>query len=134
MKDALRLEVPIAVAIGGALGAVARWGISENFATDPSFPWPTFVANISGSFLLGVVLVLGERFHPRKHRAWARLWRPFLATGVLGGFTTFSTFALELVQLSIDAAITYAVSSVVAGLLAFAIGSGVMRRLMAVSA
>lgn len=94
----------------------------------------TFVANISGSLLLGVVLVLGERFHPRHHRGLARLWRPFLGTGVLGGYTTFSTVMLEFVQSETDLAIVYGVASVAVGLLAYAIGSGVTRRLAGIHA
>ena len=133
MKDPLRIEVPLAVAIGGALGAVARWQLASFMSSDTGFPVATFSANILGSFLLGVVLVLGERFHPRHHRAWARLWRPFLGTGVLGGFTTFSTVSLEIVQLDVDVAITYLVASVTLGLLAYAIGNGVTRRLTGIA-
>ena len=132
MRDPLRIEVPIAVAVGGALGAVARWSIPQAF-TVTGFPTGTFFANISGSFLLGVVLVLGERFHPQHHKTWARLWRPFLATGALGGYTTFSTFALEVMRLNADAAITYIVASVTTGLLAYAIGNAVTRRVVGVS-
>ena len=134
MKDPLRFEVPLVVAVGGALGSIARWSLTESVASEQAFPWPTFIANVSGSLLLGVVLVLGELFHPRRHRAWARLWRPFLATGVLGGYTTFSTFAVELERLGLDAALTYAVSSMVFGLLAFAMGSAATRRIAGVNA
>ena len=132
MRDPLRIEVPIAVAVGGAIGAVMRWSIPHAFSSN-GFPSGTFFANISGTFLLGVVLVLGERFHPQHHKAWARLWRPFLATGVLGGYTTFSTFALEVMRLEADAAITYIVASVTTGLLAYAIGNAVTRRIVGVA-
>lgn len=128
MKHPLRIEVPIAVAIGGATGAAVRWGVAESLGQPAGFPTATFVANISGSFLLGVVLVLGERFHPQHHRAWARLWRPFLGTGVLGGYTTFSTVMLDLVRLDAATAMMYLVASVTLGLLAYAIGNSVVRR------
>lgn len=134
VKDPLRIEIPLVVGVGGALGAVARWQLATSMSSDTGFPVATFSANIVGSLLLGVVLVLGERFHPRHHRAWARVWRPFLGTGVLGGFTTFSTVSLELVQLDIDLAMTYLVASVALGLLAYAIGNGVTRRLTGITA
>lgn len=133
MKDPLRIEVPIAVAVGGALGAVARWALATNIDAASGFPVATFIANISGSFALGIVLVLGEKFHPKHHRAWARLWRPFLATGVLGGYTTFSTLALEAVQRHADLAITYIVASVTIGLLAYALGNGLTRRITGIA-
>ena len=134
MRDPLRIEVPIAVAVGGALGAVARWAIATNVEPTSGFPVATFAANISGAFVLGVVLVLGERFHPTHHKAWARLWRPFLATGVLGGYTTFSTLALETVRLPVDMAVTYVVASVVVGLAAYAVGNGITRRVTGIVA
>ena len=129
----MRLEVPIAVAIGGAIGAVARWGVAESLNQSGNFPTATFVANISGSFLLGVVLVLGERFHPQHHRTWARLWRPFLGTGVLGGYTTFSTVMLDLVRLNAATGVTYLVASVALGLLAYAVGNSITRRIAGVT-
>lgn len=80
-----------AVALGGALGAPARYGISLAVTITPgSFPWGTFWTNVSGSFALGFVLaVLLERFPP------TRYLRPFVATGFLGAYTTYSTFAAE---------------------------------------
>lgn len=134
MKDPLRIEVPLAVAMGGAIGAVARWGLAESMPQTDGFPLPTFIANVGGSLLLGIVLVLGERFHPKHHRAWARLWRPFLATGVLGGFTTFSTFALELVRVEPLVAVGYLVSSALLGLLAFGLGNAYTRRVTGIAA
>ena len=134
MKDPLRIELPLAVAVGGAIGAVARWGLAESLPSTDGFPLATFIANVSGSLLLGIVLVLGEKFHPQHHRAWARLWRPFLATGVLGGFTTFSTFALELVRLEPLMAIGYLVTSVLLGLLAFGVGNALTRRITGIAA
>jgi CrcB protein len=83
--------VVAAVAAGGALGALARWAIGEALphGTD-RFPWSTFTVNVAGCFLIGILMVLVvERW---SHRPLAR---PFLGTGVLGGFTTFSTYAVD---------------------------------------
>ena len=119
-----------AVAAGGALGAPARYGVAQlvHVAKD-TFPWATFWTNISGSFALGlVVLVVVERFPTERYA------RPFLAIGFLGAFTTFSTFAVETDLLVKDGhaavGITYAVTSVVAGLLAVWLGMLVARRVV----
>jgi CrcB protein len=107
-----------AVAAGGAVGAPARYAIGESaHVTAGSFPWPTFWINVGGSFALGVLLVLVvERLRP------TRYVRPFLATGVLGAFTTFSTFAVETDVLAKDGhagmAVVYAIASLAAGLVA----------------
>jgi CrcB protein len=81
-----------AISAGGALGSLARYGLSTAWPHDPGgFPWATFVINVSGSFLLGTLMVLIGV-------VWAqnRLVRPFLGVGVLGGFTTFSTYVLDI--------------------------------------
>jgi CrcB protein len=79
------------VALGGSLGGLARYGIAVAIDITPgSFPWGTFWINISGSLGLGLVMaLLLERFPP------SRYLRPFVATGFLGAFTTYSTFAVE---------------------------------------
>jgi CrcB protein len=84
-------DVLAVIALGGMLGASARYGIARWLPTPPNgFPWATFWTNLSGSFLLGLLLVLLlERFPP------TRLVRPFLATGILGAFTTMSTYEVE---------------------------------------
>lgn len=104
-----------AIALGGALGAPARYGVAQLIHVAPnSFPWATFWTNISGSFALGLILaLLLERFPP------SRYLRPFVATGFLGAYTTYSTFAVETVLLAKDGrpglAVTYAAVSLVAG-------------------
>jgi CrcB protein len=82
----------LAVAVGGALGSVARYGVglAVQRALGASFPWGTLAVNVVGCFLIGVVL------HAADERGGiAPTTRLFLATGLLGGFTTFSAFGLE---------------------------------------
>jgi CrcB protein len=83
------------IASGGALGAMARYGMSV-WLRHPAegFPWSTFATNITGCLLIGVLMVLISD-------VWSahRLLRPFLGTGVLGGYTTFSTYTVEARQL-----------------------------------
>ena len=83
------------VAAGGALGAAARYllGGFVQARLGPGFPWGTFFVNVTGSFLIGVVLVLVER------GALPSEARLFLAVGILGGYTTFSTFSYETLRL-----------------------------------
>jgi CrcB protein len=86
------------VGLGGALGAVARYLLGMWIATrvSPDFPWSTFLINSSGSFLIGVILGLASAGELSNE---ARL---FLAVGVLGGHTTFSTFSYESLELLAD--------------------------------
>ena len=83
------------VATGGAIGAAARYlaGLWIVARLGAGFPWGTFFVNITGSFLIGLVLVLVER------GALPPGARLFLAVGVLGGYTTFSSFSYETLQL-----------------------------------
>ena len=83
------------VAAGGALGALGRFGVGLLLPpTAGAFPVGTFLINAVGGLLIGAVIVIGTEWtdvHP--------LLRPFLATGILGGFTTFSTYAVDADQL-----------------------------------
>jgi CrcB protein len=112
-------------ALGGALGALARWAVAEALPHSPdAWPWATFLVNITGCLIIGVFLaVLLARF---PHSPWLR---PFLAVGVLGGYTTYSTFAVDVVHLTeaghpalaggyVLASVTGGVAAVVVGLLA----------------
>ncbi len=106
-----------AIAVGGGLGGVARYLLSAAFPAGHGFPWAIFAVNVSGSFLLGVLVVyLLEIWPPR------RFLRPFLAVGLIGGYTTFSTFAGGVLTLLVGGATAladaYALSSILAGLLA----------------
>lgn len=83
------------VAAGGAIGAALRYLLGGWLQSrlGPDFPWGTFVVNVSGCLLIGVVLGLTER------GALPPEARLFLAVGVLGGYTTFSTFGYETLRL-----------------------------------
>jgi fluoride exporter len=111
-----------AVAVGGAIGAAARWGIEQTvvWPGPPTWPIATLGINLVGCLLLGLFLGAGSR-----SAALAR-WRPFLAVGVLGGFTTYSAFAVETIQLAEDGALVaaagYAAASLVGGLIAVRVG------------
>lgn len=86
------------VALGGAIGATGRYGIwllTSRFAPNSHFPWGTATVNVVGSFVLGFLLA---RWGLRTEPAGPEL-RGFLAVGVLGGFTTFSTFSYETIDL-----------------------------------
>ena len=118
-----------AVALGGALGASARYGLAQLVHVHPgTFPWATFVTNVSGSFALGLVLIVLIRRRPG-----SRYVGPFLATGLLGAFTTYSTFAVETDLLVRDGhvplALAYAALSPAIGCLAVWAGLALGRRL-----
>lgn len=107
------------VAAGGVIGSVARYGLIEAVPRQPdAFPWATFAVNVLGCFAIGVLLaVLSPRSHP--------LLRPFLGTGILGGFTTFSTYAVETEQLIAHrpvVAVLYFFGTLVAALAAVRLG------------
>jgi fluoride exporter len=108
-------DVLAVIALGGMLGAAARFKLAEVLPTKAGhFPWATFWTNLSGSFLLGFLLiVLLERFPP------TRYVRPFLATGILGAYTTMSTFTVETALLLKDGhtttALLYGLGSLAAG-------------------
>ncbi|MFQ6198397.1 fluoride efflux transporter CrcB [Streptomyces sp. NPDC000405] len=87
--------VVVAVSLGGGLGALARYAAGLLWPTAPAvFPWTTLLINAVGCALIGVLLVtIAELGTPH------RLARPFLGTGVLGGFTTFSTYAVDVQRL-----------------------------------
>jgi len=98
-----------AIAIGGGIGSIARYGLGEAVTMKQgSLPWTTLSINIVGSLLLGMLVVaVTEIWRPH------RLVRPLLGTGVLGGFTTFSTFAVETRHLPGTTASAYVALSVI---------------------
>jgi CrcB protein len=127
---AQRWDVLLVVAVGGALGSLGRWGLGEALAgSGSSFPWATFVENVSGSFVLGALVVVLLARWPR-----SRYLRPFIGVGVLGGFTTFSTYALDLRTLvaadRLALAVSYLVGTLLAALLAAWLGIAAARRVV----
>ncbi len=114
-------DVLAVIAVGGALGSLARWGLGQGLVAGAGgFPWATFAENVSGCLALGVLMVLVQEVWPADGRA--RLLRPFAGVGLLGGWTTFSTYALDTRGLLAGGhggtATAYLVGSVLAGLLA----------------
>jgi len=108
------------VALGGGVGAALRWMVGGWAAGvfGPGFAWGTWIINLSGSFLLGWLLArLGGDHEPL---------RLLLGVGLLGGFTTFSTFSVELVAMinrgDVGLAAAYALSSVAGGVVAAFLG------------
>lgn len=101
------------VALGGAIGALSRYGISL-LMNRGSFPWGTLCVNLIGSFVIGLVVFCGAK------QSWSQGALLFVVTGILGGFTTFSAFSLENLQLiqdgKIGQALAYGLGSTAIGL------------------
>jgi CrcB protein len=117
--------VPAAISAGGALGALARYGVSAALPHAPTgFPWSTFVINVSGCLLIGVLMTLIDQVWTGR-----RLLRPFWGVGVLGGYTTFSTYILDVHQAmragAPGVALAYLAATLVAALLAVWVGAAV---------
>ncbi|MFS0884136.1 FluC/FEX family fluoride channel [Aeromicrobium sp. 179-A 4D2 NHS] len=127
MRDDTRDAIALALVLaGGTVGTLARAALEEGFgAGRGEWPWATFGINVVGSFLLGLlVAVLVVRGGDER-------WRLALGTGVLGGFTTYSTFIVEADRLVADGhvglATGYALGSVVLGVAAAALGTALGR-------
>ncbi|GAB4388386.1 fluoride efflux transporter CrcB [Albidovulum sp.] len=124
------IQTLIQVALGGALGASARYLVNTGTMRllGPGFPWATVAVNVAGSFLMGVIVVV------LAHREAMRL-APFLMTGMLGGFTTFSAFSLDALTLwergQTGLAAAYVLGSVALSLLGIVAGLAVARGLYA---
>ena len=112
----------MAVMVGGGIGAGLRYGIFlvVQRVSGAAFPVGTLVANLLGSFLIGYLWSLFEEAH------LVHEWRLFVFTGLLGGFTTFSTFTREAVQLfqigAWKAAVTYILVSNIFGVICVLVG------------
>jgi fluoride exporter len=124
------VPVFLAVAVGGALGALSRYGLMTlvERRTLTVFPWDVFVVNISGCFLVGIVVSALVDRHDAP--AWLRVG---LVLGFIGAYTTFSTFAQDLYDLKLEREYLLAAAdlagSVVLGVLAVAAGTWVGRLL-----
>lgn len=123
-----RWDILGAIAAGGALGSLARLGISELLVPEAGkFPWSTFVENVSGGLALGCLMVLVLDVWPSR-----RLVRPFLGVGLLGGYTTFSTYMLDTQTLLTDGhavtAMTYLFGSLATGVVGVWLAIALTRR------
>lgn len=115
----------VLVVLGGCLGTAFRAGLSDYFPADAGgWPWATFAINLVGALLLGFMLGLLARFG--EDSGWRRRVRLGVGTGVLGGFTTYSTFAVEVVERQRDSAsllgFGYALTSVIGGVVLATLG------------
>ncbi|WIM96908.1 CrcB family protein [Actinoplanes oblitus] len=108
-----------AVSAGGVLGALARYAIGAAWPhTSSEFPWSTWLINVSGCFLIGVLFTLLAHFRPGH-----RLTRLFLGTGLLGGYTTFSTAEVEVQHATPAIGLGYLAATITGALLAVWAGS-----------
>ena len=124
------MMIVVLVGAGGMVGAISRYlvgGWVHDLFGDPSFPYGTLTVNILGCLLIGLLAGLAESRH-----LFGAETRAFLLIGLLGGFTTFSAFGLETVNLVRDGELLSAFSNVglqvVVGLTAVWVGLGVMER------
>ena len=118
------------VGLGGGIGSVARSALGQLWPSVPGgFPVATFVINASGCFCIGVLLAAILERWPKATRL-----RLFFGTGVLGGYTTFSTYTVETVRLAqaghVPQAVGYGLATVVSALAATATGIWIARRVL----
>ena len=122
----------VLVFLGGGLGAALRYALNIGVprVLGGASPWHTFIINVSGCFMMGIItawLALRPGMAPE--------WRLFLTTGILGGFTTFSAFSLDFVQVfergDAGQAVGYAAASVMLSIMACFAGLALMRGVLA---
>ena len=107
------MRIILLIGIGSFLGGIGRF-LLTSFVQNKwmsTFPYGTFLVNVLGCFLIGVVYALSDRGSIHTE------WRLFLATGIMGGFTTFSSFSNETVSMITDGQFTYAFSYVAGSIL-----------------
>lgn len=123
------MRIILAIGIGSCLGGISRYLLAQLIQNKflSSFPYGTLVVNLLGCFLIGIIFGLSERGN------FTIVWRLFLVTGFLGGFTTFSSFSNETVGMLRDgqiwSAFTYISISVLIGLLATFTGISLIKLL-----
>ncbi len=116
------MKLLLVVGLGSFIGGVLRYLLSVviQAKTMSVFPWGTLLVNLSGCFFIGLLVGIANK------AGLSTEWKLFLATGILGGFTTFSAFSLETIHLFRHAhyltAFTYIIASIVVGLLAVITG------------
>ena len=116
-----------AIFLGGAAGSLLRVLVAHELPAQPaSWPWATFIVNVTGCFALALIAT-----HLRERPPESPHWHPLLGTGFCGAYTTFSTMQLELVRMldhdSYGLAVAYAAGSVLAGCLAILAGASFAR-------
>ncbi|MGN6543167.1 MAG: fluoride efflux transporter CrcB [Ginsengibacter sp.] len=123
------MKIVLLVGLGSFIGGISRYLVTlfvQNKILS-TFPYGTMAVNIIGCFLIGTIYALSERGN------WNPEWRIFLATGIMGGFTTFSSFSNETVSMLRDAeywpAFTYVALSVIIGLAATFAGISLIKYL-----
>lgn len=137
MNSPVSLVASAYVALGGGAGAVLRYQLGRAMThwlgpnTVTAFPWATLTVNVIGSLAMGLLAGFLARHGSSGGLLGGEHWRPLLGVGLLGGFTTFSAFSLELMLLiergQPALALTYATVSVLTGLTALYLGLIVMR-------
>ena len=116
------MKIILAIGLGSFIGGISRYLLSQFVQSKflSAFPFGTLAVNVIGCFLIGLIYSLSERGNITME------WRLFLATGILGGFTTFSAFSNETMAMLRDTqywhASLYVISSVVVGLIATFLG------------
>ncbi|MEI2776569.1 MAG: CrcB family protein [Tetrasphaera sp.] len=131
MSPGEQRDVLAVIAAGGALGSLARWGLAAALPHPASgIPTATWIANVTGAVVLGALMVLVTEVWPPR-----RYLRPFWGVGVLGGYTTFSTYVLDIHTLlrsgAGPAAGVYLAGTIVTGLLAAWLGIAAVRAAVA---
>ena len=126
----MKWGVIMAVALGGAIGSVARYAVSTLQSPAVAFPYAIFIVNLSGGFLMGIVAaLLALKFNVSSEM------QAFLTTGILGGYTTFSTFSLQSALLierhDFVTATSYVVGSAVLSIVALFAGLWIVRAIYA---
>jgi CrcB protein len=121
----MSLTTYLVIGLGGMIGSMLRYGVSTLFKPENSW-MGTGLVNFLGSFLIGMIIAWTA-----KHQGNEQIWKWFLATGICGGFTTFSTFSWENLQLIQTGrwgmALCYALSSLLLGLAAVWLGHKLMQ-------
>lgn len=131
------MQLFLLASAGGAVGAGLRFLVNRAFAGPQIasgvlvFPWATMTVNVTGGFLMGFLAVfIGDRL------GGSAEWRTFLATGILGGFTTFSAFSMDMMNLMTDGGFSlrffgYVIGSVVLAFAALLAGMALARTVLA---
>ncbi len=111
------------IVAGGVLGSLARYGISRLVVTHGDFPTATLIVNVVGALIIGAFLTWSSR---TKHES---LLQPFVAVGILGGFTTFSALAEQVADAHSGISLVYLVTTLLTGIIAVNVGARLAEKL-----